>query len=845
MRHAILITLLLLSGEAARSRAGLQAQLRATEGEVAGVVVDAATGGPLPQVMVSLEPMPSGLVSSSGSNTLSAARVTETDAHGGYRFAGVTPGRYRLRVARIGYRSTTLDVNVRRPMDARVSVALELEPVQLEAVSVHESAQPPFRRVADRLDEPAAARTLFERDRQAQFVTADARALTYADVVESVTLGETDVFRALQRFPGVATRDDYTAELWTRGAPWAQTRVTFDGQPLFNPVHGVGVFSAVPPEILGAVFFQPGYRSVSMGEGAAGVVDLRTRGGGGHGELRGAADVSMASARLELDQRPADRVGWIVSARRSYFNVLKGGLDFLGVPQLDLPYEFHDLSARVDVQLDARRSLETSALLEDDRLFGDVQGILASTHAEWGNAVARMTLHSLIASLQATHTLGISRYRSSVQEAGDSTPDGRPGPWVEPAADNRVVSIRWSTTLEPSSSPGRSPAWSAGLEVVSQSLHYDGPEPRFYPVRPDTTVRVLRADAGWNAGAWFELRRQYARLTLVPGLRLEGGSAIASFNGAAGLAGVPRTGGVQQGSLRAAPRLAARLALTPLLSLSASAARSWQYLQAIALAGPSAHPLFHASQFWLLAGDAAPAIRANAVTLGAEQWLGSGWLASATAYARHAVGVALPDPRPGSTEGRPLFVTGENQASGLELGLRRVAGGWTAALGCTLGRSAMEAAGLRFPASTDRARRLDATASFRIGRALQLGGAYSAMSGAPYTRVQTRLRNADCQEFGFGCSGPAGVVEAPNTRRTPAWQSLDLSATLTRAFGRTQASLYLQLRNVTGRDNAVTYSHSYYTPVRRPDGTGEEILWQDQFERGLPRLPLVGARVTF
>ena len=141
-----------------------------------------------------------------------------------------------------------------------------------------------------------------------------ATSATRHDVVDGVTLGESDLFRALQRLPGVTTRDDYTAELWTRGAPWSHTLVTFDGLPLYNPLHGVGVFSGVNPDVVGAFFF-PGARPAAIGGGAAGVVELASRPPTVDEELRGIAEVSLVSARATLD-RGSPR-GWLAAGRRS------------------------------------------------------------------------------------------------------------------------------------------------------------------------------------------------------------------------------------------------------------------------------------------------------------------------------------------------------------------------------------------------------------------------------------------------------------------------------------------------------------------------------------------------
>ena len=131
-----------------------------------------------------------------------------------------------------------------------------------------------------------AARVRAERERQDRFLTSDTRGLTRADVQEAVTLGEADLFRALQRVPGVGTRDEYTAELRVRGGSWDQTAVYFDGVPLFNPLHGTGLLSAVTTDAVGAAFLHAGVQPAELRSAGAGVVTATRAGwGGGAGQL--------------------------------------------------------------------------------------------------------------------------------------------------------------------------------------------------------------------------------------------------------------------------------------------------------------------------------------------------------------------------------------------------------------------------------------------------------------------------------------------------------------------------------------------------------------------------------
>src|SRR5690606_35716776 len=130
--------------------------------------------------------------------------------------------------------------------------------------------------------------------------------------------------------PGVGRRDDYTAVLWTRGAPWVQTRVYFDGLPLYNPTHGGWPFSSINPDGIGSAFFHPGVRSAEWGEGAAAVLVLRSRPGSRTEPIQVRGEISLASTRLGADGHLPGGATWMFAARRTYVDVLTRAWDAVG-----------------------------------------------------------------------------------------------------------------------------------------------------------------------------------------------------------------------------------------------------------------------------------------------------------------------------------------------------------------------------------------------------------------------------------------------------------------------------------------------------------------------------------
>ncbi|MDP9349220.1 MAG: TonB-dependent receptor [Gemmatimonadota bacterium] len=802
-------------------------------GSVTGVVVAAESQRPLVGAEVVIHPAGLGVLPpGSGPRPLllGQALTTATDSSGSYRFSHLPAGRYRMYVYALGYRPGMLEIRLSGRESSHLSVGLRVETVALEPVVVTaETAGAPAAIMdAEAGDELSTA---VERIRQRRYLSSDVRAVTRADVQQAVTLGESDLFRALQRLPGVNSRDDYTTELWTRGAPWDQTAIYFDGVPLFNPLHAAGAFSAVNADAVGAAFFHPGVQPTALGSGAAGLIDIRTRRGGTDAG-RGSAELSLFSGRVAADGRlPGERGGWMFAGRRSHLDLVTGG---------SVPYSFSDVVARLDLGLGARGRVEASALHESDRLDGEVRELVRQASARWGSSTAQVTVSLALLGGELRHTLGGSRFFA--RGAGASAPfdgtfprDESPvaGPYRAPALDNEVTYASFAGLWE-GPRRGRAPQLSGGYRLVSQDARFRtaGLWPyRTEPGRPVEEGETLRYGIVWVDAA----------AELSPRLQLEAGARA-------------ELGGEIQGSgpVRLAPRFSGRYRVSPGLSVSAAAGRSFQYAQALVPAGPGYDAVALSSLFWRVAGRGVPALRADLYTLGMEQWLGNRGLASVTAYRREAEGVGISDPTPGWLKDRPLSVPARNDAYGLDASFRRLAGRWTGSASYGYAVSELEAAGLRFPAPTSRKHALDLNGMVRLGRGVQLGGAYTVASGVRFTRYEGILQN--CGEMEEGCEFVT-YARDPGREQAPTYRSLDLLAEWSGRLGTSwKVGAFAQLRNVLRRNNLGAYGSSTPFCAKKPGESCHPILEAHQnsflpqmndFLPGLPFVPFLGVRVTF
>ncbi|HEU4557248.1 MAG TPA: TonB-dependent receptor [Longimicrobium sp.] len=816
-RHALLVAIAALLAITPALPAQAPAQSHPLSGEVWGTIVDAQNELPLAGAVVTLDPVAG-----------SPARSARTDAEGRYRFTAVAAGTYRLRVQRLGYLAGMVDVALQGPATAAVSLALRVEPVKLQPIHVVGSvpaapANPFSARTAD-AEEAGRARLEAERMRQRTNLAPDVRLVTRADVDAAVPLAESDLFRGLQRLPGVTTRDEYSAELWTRGGAWDHTRVYFDGVPLFNPVHASSLFSGPNTDAVGSVLLFPGAQPLATGGGAAASLELRSRRGGDGGAVAGSGELSLVSGRVAMDGQ-SGRHRWMLAARRSHLDWMTSQVESRSRGEdIWVTRSFADVAGRYDLRLGGRASVEASALWQRDVLSdGEETDWLRSATPRWGSLAGRAMLRAPVRGMDGRLTVGGSGFGAEVSDAGGVQP-----------RENALIS--WPTVLatrsgvrhlfaearvEPPAASGAAPRWSAGIGAARQAVRYAGPP--VFPLDRQLPPTLVRDRGALAYGyAWGERRWAPAPgVTLEAGLRAEAG-------GPAGT--VP---------LRLAPRGAARWQVAPGLAVSAAAGRSWHLLQA----GPELPQQSITQHLWLLAGQDVPALRSDVATLGAERWIGDAWLVSVAGYARRSAGVALRDPAPGGVIGREGFGFGRLSAHGAEASARKLAGAWTASASYSWGRATMDAAGFTFPAESDQRHSVDLAAGVRVGGGVRLDAAFTASSGGAFTRFFGGL--AKCRE------GVCEWDELPSTGnpgglRAPGFASLDLSAEWTRKVGRVQVGAYAQLHNALNRGNPARYQRSIrfeHCGYGTPDPSGGCTL--DVYGLGLPRVPLAGLRVAF
>jgi hypothetical protein len=214
-----------------------------------------------------------------------------------------------------------------------------------------------------------------------------------------------NVFRTLQTLPGVAATTEFDSRIAVRGGSPDENLTIMDGVEIHNPYRLFGLTSAFNPETVSRFDLYAGAFSAKYGDRLSSLLVVENRPGSDAGRLHGSTALSLTDANAIMEGRlPGAGTGsWIVTARRTYYDLVANSLVNTELPA------FGDLQGRLDWNLrpGTRLSLfgllsreATDAFFEDDR--PGEQLALATTAR---NDLGALELATRIAALSSRTTL--------------------------------------------------------------------------------------------------------------------------------------------------------------------------------------------------------------------------------------------------------------------------------------------------------------------------------------------------------------------------------------------------------------------------------------------------------
>jgi outer membrane receptor protein involved in Fe transport len=605
-----------------------------------------------------------------------------------------------------------------------------------------------------------------------------------------------DAFRVLQNLPGVARNSFGVGPLVIRGGSGWDTRVYVDDAQISQLFHFFGLYATFNSDLLEDITLLPGSFGVAHGRSIGGLVLASTRTPGEDGS-HGHVDLNIVDVNALYEAPLGKDWSIAIAGRRSYVDTWLPHVIPADALQFTLAPRYYDYQLRAE-----HKTPETRTFFE---LFGsnDRVGLVVPNpaadpegHATFDSYVLynRLSGHderpALGARLLSEASVGFDRSEFAVGEDLFFRIDTFPLSWREQltrrfgrfalsvGSDLFAFPYKIDAQVPPRPQPGAfaNPLVSRDLEELA--LRGFAFEPALY-----TELRWLPID----------------RLELVAGLRADYESYM------------------HKGWLD--PRLSALLQLTPDVKLKAAAGLYHQppnYQQGL-LTKEFGNPdlLPEAASQYSIGVEAFPwhLVRMNLDLYDEELF----HLAEAT----NAPAPGQPPP--------PLYLSnGVGRSYGLELLLRRDFGehffGW---LSYSLSRAERTAAGHTGLQQSryDQPQHLVAVASWKFSSGWTLGVRLQWVSGPLTTPYTGAVFDANAGRY-------QPIPGAPFSQRLPAFFQLDTRVDKKWQFQRWALTAYLDLQNVTNRQNVEGTSYNFDYSQR-----GDA--------HGLPIFPILGLRADF
>lgn len=316
----------------------------------------------------------------------------------------VYKGKIRIKCSYLGYRDTTLLVNVSQ--DMRISIGLGTDSRVLSEVTVASLRENPDEKV------------------NSMEMSTDRISIEEAKMLPAI-FGEVDIIKILQLKPGVKSGGEGTAGFFVRGGGNDQNLILVAHAPIYNPNHLFGFFSVFNSDaVKGVTLYKAGFPA-QYGGRLSSILDVEMQ-EGNSGKWGVQGGLGLISSRLSLNiPIKKDKASLLISGRRTYvdvftraFNRLNEGKEkFNPIPS----YYFYDLNLALDVQLNAKNQLKLTGYFGND--FFNFQSANFSANLLWGNRSATLAwTHLFNNRLKASHAYFSAGYlyRISNQFAANS-----------------------------------------------------------------------------------------------------------------------------------------------------------------------------------------------------------------------------------------------------------------------------------------------------------------------------------------------------------------------------------------------------------------------------------------
>lgn len=203
-------------------------------------------------------------------------------------------------------------------------------------------------------------------------------------------MGEVDLLKAIQLLPGVRNAGEGNAGFYVRGGGPDQNLILLDDAVVYNTGHLFGFFSVFNSDAIKNVSLIKGGMPAQYGGRLSSVVDVVMK-DGNINKLQMDGGIGLIASRFSI-QGPIkkDKASFIVSARRTYIDVLIKPLISKESSSYGSGYYFYDFNAKINYRFSEKDRLFLSGYFGRDVFDFRNSNRSFRTKIPWGNATATL-----------------------------------------------------------------------------------------------------------------------------------------------------------------------------------------------------------------------------------------------------------------------------------------------------------------------------------------------------------------------------------------------------------------------------------------------------------------------
>ena len=592
-----------------------------------------------------------------------------------------------------------------------------------------------------------------------------------------VLLGETDILKIIQLMPGVQSGTEGTSGFYVRGGGPDQNLMLIDGVPVYNVNHLFGFFSVFNSDAINSVDLIKGGFPANFGGRLSSVLDVRMK-EGNRKEWKATGAFGLISSRLTVEGPLwKDKTSVLLSARRTYLDVLAQPIIAAQNPSTRGGYYFYDLNGKINHQINRNHQVYLSYYQGLDEAYArtsevyEFNGTRVTNSDDyslnWGNNIATARWSWVISpKLFSNATATYSRYRFVTDIKGEDREEAMGNTYVNRYGISYLSSIedvggRWD--FEYKYAANTSFKWGASVtqhafEPGVSSLQFsDG------GVSLDTSFGSIRQNA------LDKVLYGLVDATLSDRLRVNIGVHANNF-----VVGTKNYLSVQ-------PRFSARYLV------SEKGSFKWSYVQMAQFMHLLANQTIGLpTDLWVPATENIRPQESWQTAAGYAHNFGKGWELSVEAYYKDMQN--LIEYKEGATfflgfsDWQTKVTTGRGWAYGAEFLLEKKTGSTTGWVGYTLAKTTRQFAELNFgnpfPYTYDRRHDMSVVLNHAFNDRVSFGAVFVYGTGRAVTLATRKLFARPQDAFDGSWLQTVESVDGRNGFREPAYHRADFSLTI-------------------------------------------------------------------